>query len=179
MAGYNPLDQPSSAALLWFRTMQGAAPTRNSNNSTDATEKALDACLIPVGVGQLASQIEIWTSWRITNNNASTKVLTLRGDANPVSAPTTGGVAIVQTTQTTNLSGSLTAQARCNNSLASQDIVNTTPGVLGGVFTTTDLATIAVDFSTDRNITFCARWSANQAVAESIKLASWIVKVYR
>lgn len=181
MAGFYPIDWPNSTqGGYWFRKMSSSIVTRTSDNSTDATEQALDTCLIPAGVCTTSSIIRIWSIWGISNNSSTgtTKTIALRMDTNPISTPPSGGTAILTSNQTTNTSMTLTGQVQFNNSLAAQSMYNGNTG-LGGASGTNAVLTRTVDFSVDRNITFCASWAINQAVSQTITLNGWIVEVFR
>lgn len=160
--------------------MTGTVVTRTSNNSTDATESALDSCLIPAGVIGANSIVRIYSLWGVSNNSATgtTKTITHRADTNPISSPSSGGTQLTQSSQTTNISGVLTTELWFGGSAASQYMLNGN-GAIGGTFNTNAVLNRTVDFSTDRNITFCCAWAANQAVTQTFTLNGWLVEVFR
>lgn len=181
MAGIAPVDWPNTGGNgYWWKKMTGTVVTRTSDNSTDATETALDACLIPTGVITSSSLIRIWSLWGLSNNSGTgtTKNLALRFDSNPISSPSSGGASLVSTSQTTNVAGTLVQEIWFGNSLASQYMLNGNASV-GGTFNTNAILNRTVDFSVDRNITFCAAWALNQAVSQTITLNGWLVEVFR
>ncbi len=174
-----PIDYPNlNGSGVWVRKMNIAPVTRTSNNSTDATETALDTCYVPVGIVLPNSVIRIWSLWSFTNNNSSTKTMAIRMDSDPISSPSSGGTAFLTSAQTTNLCQTLTTQAKFANSLASQYMINANAS-LGGTSNSNAVRNTTVDFSVPRNITFCVSWSANQAVTETCTLYGWVVEVIR